>query len=225
MTQAPRKKRENADIMWTSGKPANPEQINRMPVEEARVYAYLAVCAASRMKTSLHKVGSVRGANRLPVGADRARTIIEDLYDQGLVRLPGLSKASVTTPLAVVLPGMAYPNLRPGPTKTAEVHGVRINTHLVVPYSLPEDLRRQLVDIQTRMVEHTKQQVRDVAWLEEMIRIHTVRLAAFNRWASLEASKTVEREAARLARGLDDMRRQLADKLRRAAEEAAGEQG
>lgn len=187
-------------------RPVAPESISRLTVDEARVYGFLAWHAASWNKVSLTDLSSILGPTKVPIGLVRARQIVGDLSDQGLVQIPGWRTNPPTTPLRVVVPRMPVvgdPDAHESPT------GVPVGQGFVTHAGMPEDLVAELVELHRLFGEHAGQPVRDVRWMEREVELVGRRLRAFRRWAEMDGTHKLLRMVDKLIRVEQDVKRQL----------------
>jgi hypothetical protein len=191
--------------------------LNQLSITEARVYAMIAMHAASRTRASLTLLGGVLDARRVPVGVNEARRICKDLHDRGLILAANWSTATADTPLAWYLSGQAAPPRLPRYLRTGEDR-VKVGGRFTAPRTLDPDLLDTLAATGRLLATH--QQVpagkRDAQWIENLAIYTEQRAAAFHRWATVDATPVVQTEANRLTTAAANIRLQARN---RAAQE------
>lgn len=216
-SDGPRSPRE----VWR-GTRLTPATVNQLRPVEARVYALVAMHAATQTRCTLTLLGAVRDDRGVPLGAVAARQVVNDLHDQGLVIAGGWANATADTPLAFYLSGQAPPQRLPRQLRGGEDR-VPIGGRFTAPRTLDPELLSLLVTTGSLLKEH--QQVpaadRDGKWIEHLALYTRQRAAAFHEWARVDAAGVIRKEADRLTQAAEDIQVQavnrLADEQRKAA--------
>jgi len=190
-----------------------PDTVNRLRPVEARVYAMVAMHAATHTRCTLTLLGRVRDDRGVPLGASAARGIVNDLHDQGLLIAAGWTEATADTPLAFWLSGQAPPVRMPRQLRGGEDR-VPVGGRFTAPKSLDPELLEQLQSTGYLLKEH--QQVpateRDARWIENLGTYTAARAAAFHTWSSVDSAGVIKKEADRLTQAAEDIRVQAANR-------------
>lgn len=205
-----------------------PEAASRLTLVEARVYALLAYHAATRTRVSIIRVGSVLDERGVKLGAERAREVISDLHDAGLVMISEVG-ASDDRPRAVFLSNTSRST---GGSPDKKMMGTPVGGGFRAPHNLRQDLRDKLILLHRQAQEHnrTPGEDRDAQWMARLREITEHRAAAFHEWSTITRSVVIKVEANRLTDAAQtlaaqaerikarDARRATANKKRQAAE-------
>lgn len=200
------------------GTPLTADTVSQLRPVEARVYAMVAMHAATRTRVSLTALGRIKDDRHVPLGSNGARRIVNDLHDQGLLIAAGWSTATSDTPLTFYLSGMEAPPRLPRHLRGGEDR-VRVGGRFTAPRTLDTGLLEDLVGTARLLMKHQQAPAaeRDSRWIETLAVYTEARAAAFHQWATVDAAQVVLREANRLTKAAQDIRVQAAN--RRATEE------
>lgn len=214
--QDPRTPRE----VWR-GVRLTPATMNRLKPVEARVYAMVAMHAATRTRCTLTFLGSLADERGVPLGALAARRIVNDLHDQGLLIASGWTSATNDTPLSFFVSGQAPPARMPRQLRGGEDR-VPVGGRFTAPRTLDPELIDTLVTTGRLIKEHMEVPAtdRDSRWIENLATYTEQRAAAFHEWSCVDAADVVRKEAQRLTEAAQATRAQAVN--RRADEERKG---
>lgn len=189
------------------------DTMNRMRPVEARLYALIAMHAATRTRCTLHLLGAVKDDRGVALGAPAARRIVSDLHDQGLLIASGWATATSDTPLSFFVSGQAPPARLPKQLRGGEDR-VPVGGRFTAPRTLDPELLEKLISTGHLLKSHQEVPAaeRDGRWIENLAVFTEARAAAFHEWASVDAAQVIRKEADRLTQAAQDIRVQAANR-------------